>query len=99
MPRGKVRFDAHSPKHADWPDNPERALHAIAEENGAEYIEGSLVFTANGRIGEALFRTFEPGGEKVTNFVALAEQLAALELRVLVDPDRWRSRRQEQSAS
>jgi hypothetical protein len=94
MPRGKAKFDATSPKHPDWPDDPEGALRAIAEANGAEYIEQSLTFTANGRIGHALFKTFEPDEEsRVTNFVRLAEALDALELCVQIDADRWRTNR------
>jgi hypothetical protein len=95
MPRGRAKFDATSPKHPDWLDDPESALRAIAEENGAEYIEQSLTFTANGRIGHALFKTFEPNEESpVTNFVRLAEALDALELCVEIDADRWRSNRE-----
>jgi hypothetical protein len=97
MPRGKARFDATSPKHPDWPEQPERALEGIAEENGAEYIDGSLTFSANGRIGHALFRTFEPGeDDRVTNFVRLAEALDAIELCVEIDADRWRRNREAQ---
>ena len=98
MPRGKAKFDATSPKHDDWPSDPERALSEIAVEHGAEYIEHSLTFSANGRIGHALFRTFEPGDEdRVTNFVRLAEALDALELCVQIDPDRWRANREAAS--
>jgi hypothetical protein len=98
MPRGKAKFDASSPKHPEWPENPESALEAIAEENGAEYIRGSLTFSANGRIGHALFRTFEPGEEdRVTNFVRLAEALDAIELCVEIDADRWRMNREGQA--
>jgi len=95
MPRGKAKFDATSPKHPDWPDDPEGALRAIAQDSGAEYIDQSLTFTANGRIGHALFKTFEPDEEsRVTNFVRLAEALDALELCVEIDPDRWRRNRE-----
>jgi|ERR671922_2957646 hypothetical protein len=98
MPRGKAMFSADSPKHPDWPEQPERALDAIAEENGAEYIDGSLTFSANGRIGHALFRTFEPGDDdRVTNFVKLAEALDAIEVCVEIDADRWRMNREAQS--
>jgi hypothetical protein len=91
MPRGKAKFDATSPKHPEWPENPESALQAIAKENGAEYIDGSLTFSANGRIGHALFRTFEPGeDDRATNFVRLAEALDAIELCVEIDADRRR---------
>jgi hypothetical protein len=97
MPRGKAKFDATSPNHPDWPDDPEGALRAIAEDNGAEYIEQSLTFTANGRIGHALFRTVEPDeGSPATNFVTLAEALDALELSVEIDADRWRKNREAQ---
>jgi hypothetical protein len=94
MPRGKAKFDATSPKHPDWPDDPEAALRSIAEDSGAEYIEQSLTFTANGRIGHALFKTVEPDEESpATNFVRLAEALDALELSVEIDADRWRMNR------
>jgi hypothetical protein len=97
MPRGRAKFDATSPKHPDWPSDPEGALRAIAEENGAEYIEQSLTFTANGRIGHALFKTVEPDEESpATNFVKLAEALDALELCVEIDADRWRRNREAQ---
>jgi hypothetical protein len=95
MPRGKAKFRATSPKHPDWPKNPESALEAIAEENGAEYIAGSLTFSASGTIGHALFRTFEPdGADRVTNFVRLAEALDAIELCVEIDAERWRMNRE-----
>jgi hypothetical protein len=98
MPRGKAKFDANSPKHPAWPDDPERALWEIAEESGAEYIERSLTFSANGRIGHALFRTFEPEeDDRVTNFVKLAEALDAIELCVEIDADRWRAKREAES--
>ena len=96
MPRGKAKFDATSPKNPNWPAEPEKALREIAEANDAVYIDGSLYFTANGRIGHALFETFEPDGEdrRVTNFVRLAEDLDALELCVHIDPQRWRMNRE-----
>jgi hypothetical protein len=96
MPRGKAKFDATSPRNENWPGDPETALSEIAVANDAEYIEGSLTFTANGRIGHAIFRTFEPGGEdpRVTNFVKLAEDLDALELCVQIDPERWQLNRE-----
>jgi hypothetical protein len=96
MPRGKAKFDAASPKHGDWLDDPEKALREIAEANGAEYIEESLSFSANGRIGYALFRTFEPDGEdeRVTNFVRLAEDLDAIDLNVGIDAERQRRNRE-----
>ena len=98
MPRGKVKFDTGSPKHDAWPSDPERALSEIAIEHGAEYIEQSLTFTPNGRIGHALFRTFEPDvDERPTNFVRLAEALDAIELCVHIDPDRWRANREAAS--
>jgi hypothetical protein len=98
MPRGKAKFDATSPKHPDWPNDPEGALTAIAEDHDAEYIPGSLTFTANGRIAHAVFKTFEPNNEdgRVTNFVRLAEALDALELCVQIDPERWKRNREAQ---
>jgi hypothetical protein len=99
MPRGKAKFDATSPKHPDWPADPEGALTAIAEDHDAEYIPGSLTFTANGRIAHAVFKTFEPNNEdgRVTNFVTLAEALDALELCVQIDQERWKRNREAQS--
>jgi hypothetical protein len=96
MPRGKAKFYATSPKHGDWLDDPERALREIADANGAEYIRESLTFSANGRIGYALFRTFEPDGDdsRVTNFVRLAEDLDAIDLCVQIDAERWRANRE-----
>jgi hypothetical protein len=92
MPRGKAKFYATSPKHGDWLDDPEKALEEIADANGAEYIRDSLTFSANGRIGYALFRTFEPDSDdsRVTNFVTLAEDLDAIDLNVGIDAERWR---------
>jgi hypothetical protein len=96
MPRGRAKFSATSPKHGDWFEDPERALTEIADEQDAEYIDGSLTFSANGKIGYALFRTFEPSGDdsRVTNFVRLAEALDAIDLCVQIDPERWRANRE-----
>jgi hypothetical protein len=96
MPRGRAKFYATSPKHGDWFKDPEKALSEIAEENGAEYIRDSLTFSASGKLGYALFRTFEPNGEgsKVTNFVTLAEALDAIDLCVQIDPERWQMNRE-----
>jgi hypothetical protein len=96
MPRGRAKFYATSPKHDDWFENPEQALTELADENAAEYIDGSLTFSANGKIGYALFRTFEPNGDdsRVTNFVRLAEALDAIDLCVQIDPERWRANRE-----
>jgi hypothetical protein len=97
MPRGRAKFYATSPKHGDWFADPEKALSEIADANGAEYIRESLTFSANGKIGHALFRTFEPNGDdsRVTNFVRLAEDLDAIDLCVQIDAERWRANRQE----
>jgi hypothetical protein len=96
MPRGKAKFSATSPKHRDWFNDPEKALSEIADAHGAEYIAGSLTFSANGRIGYAVFRTFEPNGDdsRVTNFVRLAEELDAIDLCVGIDADRWKANRE-----
>jgi hypothetical protein len=98
MPRGKAKFYATSPKHDDWFNDPEKALSEIADAHGAEYIHGSLTFSASGNIGYALFRTFEPGGDdsRVTNFVRLAEELDAIDLCVQIDHERWQANRQSQ---
>jgi hypothetical protein len=97
MPRGRAKFYATSPKHGNWFDDPEKALTDIADANGAEYIGGSLTFSANGRIGYAVFRTFEPDSEdsRVTNFVRLAEDLDAIDLCVGIDAERWQRNREE----
>jgi hypothetical protein len=73
-----------------------KALSEIADANGAEYIKDSLSFTANGRIGYALFRTFEPNGDdsRVTNLVTLAEDLDAIDMNVGIDAERWRRNRE-----
>jgi hypothetical protein len=96
MPRGRAKFYAASPKHGEWFEDPEKALTEIAEEHGAEYIHGSLTFSAGGNLGYALFRTFEPDGDdsRVTNFVRLAEALDAIDLCVQIDPERWRANRE-----
>jgi hypothetical protein len=99
VPRGKAKFYATSPKHDDWPGDPERALREIAEANGAEYINDSLTFSANGRIGYALFRTFEPDSDdsRVTNFVTLAEALDAIDFNVGIDAERWQRNMEAES--
>lgn len=94
MPRGKAKFWAGggSPKHADWDwrEQPEETVAAIAADNGARYIPESLIFTPGGRVGEALFETFEDGGPQgSTNFFKLAEQLDAIEFQLFVDKERW----------
>lgn len=92
MPRGHAVFGATSPKDPDWNGDPEGALRRIGEKNNAEYIEGSLTFAANGKIGHALFRTVEPEeGSAATNFVTLAEDLDAIKLSIAVDVDRWKA--------
>jgi len=101
VPRGKVKFNAtstddsgHSPESELWPSDPEGALREIAERNNARYIEGSLVFATGGRVAEALFETVEPEEDsKATRLFNLGEDLDALEMQLLVGPDRWRFRR------
>jgi hypothetical protein len=94
MPRGKARFSATtSPDSKYWPSDPEEALRDIAQRHHVTYIEGSLVFTPGGRAAEALFETFEPGGEdEPSQLFHLAEDLDAEEFRLFVDPSRWKFR-------
>ncbi len=98
MPRGHAVFGATSPKDPDWNEDPEGALTRIGEKNNAEYIEGSLTFAANGRIGHALFRTVEPEEDSAaTNFVTLAEDLDAIKLSIAIDADRWKANQEAAS--
>jgi hypothetical protein len=94
VPRGKALFAAGGSPNSDlWPSQPVEALKEIAARHDVEYIEGSLIFAPGGRVAEALFETFEPGGERSpSQLFRLAEDLDAWEFRLFVDPDRWRDR-------
>jgi hypothetical protein len=91
VPRGRVKFGTGSPIHDDWPDDPESAMRGIAEAARAEYIERSLVFTHDGHVAEALFETFELGGEKEpTDFLELGRLLQAAQFQLLIGEGTWR---------
>jgi hypothetical protein len=92
MPRGRVKFGTNQgPDHPDWPRDPEKAMREIADDAHAEYIDGSLVFTHDGHVAEALFETFEIGGEKEpTDFLELGRRLRAAQLQLLIGEMTWR---------
>lgn len=101
MPRGRVKFGANQgPDHPDWPENPEKALWEIAEDADAEYIERSLVFTHDGHVAEALFETFEVGGDRdPTDFLKLGRRLRAAQFQLLIGEGTWRDWYRGQSSA
>jgi hypothetical protein len=95
VPRGRIKIDAGgTPPDPGWKTDPEGTLRRIAEEEGARYIEGSLIWTHGGKYAEALLETVEatpddPG----TNFHALGRRLSTVELCLYIDTEtylRWR---------
>ena len=91
MPRGKAVFKTSgSPDSEQWPNNPEAAMEDIADRHGAFYIDGSLVFSLNGDLAEALFRTVEPGGDDApTRLHQLGKDLDAISLCLYFDTRTW----------
>jgi len=92
MPRGKLLFRAKSsPRSDDWPGDPEEAIREIARHNNATYIEGSLVFTPNGDLAEALVETVEPERESgATTLHQLGIDMDAIEVCLFFDTVRWK---------
>jgi hypothetical protein len=95
VPRGRIKIDAGgSPEDSSWESDPEGAIRRIAKEEGATYIEGSLIWTNNGKCAEALIETAEatpddPG----TNFLELARRLDVAELCLYIDTETHFKRR------
>lgn len=100
MPRGRLRLKATSPPDEDWSTDPEGVLRRVMKEYGAEYIEGSLVFTHNGRRADCLFRTVEASeSERGTNFYGLAERLDGIDVTLYISPEIWVERRGGKAAA
>jgi hypothetical protein len=75
-------------------------MRGIAEDAHAEYIEGSLVFTHDGHVADALFETFEVGGDREpTDFLVLGRRLGAAQLQLLIGEGTWRDWYGGQSSS
>ena len=99
MPRGRIKLKANSPPDEDWTTDPEGVCRRVMPEFGAEYIEGSLVFSHNGRRAECMFRTVEASeGERGTDLFGLAERLDGFELMLYISPETWVERRQRTGA-
>jgi hypothetical protein len=91
VPRAKVKFHATSPRSDLWPDQPEEAMAQLAEQNQAEYIPGSLIFTTSGDKAEALFKTMDPGASDTPSRLhQLGIDLDAVEVCLFVGPENWK---------
>ena len=95
MPRGKAVFKTSGSPDSEqwWPANPEEAMKEIAHRHGAFYIDDSLVFSLNGDLAEALFRTVEPGGDDATRLHQLGKDLDAISLCLYFDTRTWQEQR------
>jgi hypothetical protein len=95
VPRARIKIDAGgSPEDATWESDPEGTIRRIAEEEGATYIEESLIWTNNGKCAEALIKTTEATkGEPGTNFLELARRLDVAELCLYIDTETHFKRR------
>jgi hypothetical protein len=90
MPKGRIMFNATSPKHPEWPAKPEKVLTELAAKNQATYVPKSLHFSHDRRLAWAVIDTEEPDeGSKGTKFFRLADDLDAIEIRLLIGTERW----------
>jgi hypothetical protein len=90
VPRAKVTFNGTSPNSKLWPGDPEGAMREIAGRNNAFYIDGSLVFSTNGKHAEALFETVEPEPDsRATKLHQLGVDLDATDVRLYVGSGNW----------
>ncbi len=93
MPRGRLMFHAMSPPDPDWLRDPEDHVRQVMKKHGAEYQEGSLDFSLDGRIGYCLFNSFEPSGDDPgTSFYGFAEELDGIDVTLHISLEVWRQR-------
>ena len=90
MPKGRVKINATSPKHPDWPRDPEKAVAAIVGDHNATYVPRSLHFSHDRKWAWAVIDTVEPEeGSQATRFFDLAQELDAVEITLLIGSERW----------
>jgi hypothetical protein len=92
-------LNATSPPDEDWPVDPEGVLRRVMPDYGAEYIEESLVFSHNGKLAQALFKTEEASdGRSGTDFYGLARRLDGIDVTLYISTEVWLERRREQES-